>query len=301
MVSISPGSTVITTSSIETVTLNTEEVFDTKQNEGSLQVRYLHLKADRKSGDSIFIQSPDGYTMLIDAGMVDTGEQLDRYLDHLSVDQIDYVIATHPHHDHIGGYHTLLQSRKIDTLLMPELPHTTEVYSVFLNKMIEKNIRPTYVKEGDRFKLGENIDVEFLSPSEGELEKARKEKKLSTRDINNLSLVIKVTYQDHSFLFTSDIYQKQEKQLVHFKKELLDVDVLDAPHHGDSTSSSQAFINAVKPRYTIMSANIFQSDKVYERYLKSGSEVYATSIHGNILVVSDGETIRIIPEKKVKR
>lgn len=287
---------VVTASGTESFSIN--EVFNQEEHNGSLQIRYFHLEANEKSGDSILIESPDGHTMLIDAGMADTGEQLDRYLDQLAVDQIDYAIATHPHHDHIGGYHTILQSRKIQSLLMPDLPHTTDAYSIFLNKMIEHNIERTYVREGDRFSLGEDVEVEVISPSEEALKKARREKKLSTRDMNNLSMVLKVTYKDHSFLFTSDIYKEQEKRLVHLKEELLNVDVLDAPHHGDRTSSSQTFIEAIQPRYTIMSANIFQSRKVYQRYVKSGSEVYATSMHGNILVVSDGETLQVIPEKK---
>ncbi|WP_227939907.1 ComEC/Rec2 family competence protein [Alkalihalobacillus deserti] len=297
---ISPNLKAITTSGKKEVSIGRNELFNKEQHQGKLQIRYFHLEANEKSGDSILIKSPDGQTMLIDAGMVDTGDQLDRYLDQLSINKIDYAVATHPHHDHIGGYHTILQSRQIGLLLMPDLPHTTEVYSTLLNRMTERNIQPTYVKDGDRFRLGKNVEVEIISPSNGALEKAKKEKKLSTKDINNLSLVIKLTYNNHSFLFTSDIYKKQERKLVHLKEDLLDVDVLDAPHHGDSTSSLQAFINTVKPSYTMMSANIFQSKKVYERYLKSGSEVYATSMYGNILIVSDGEHLKIIPEK-IKR
>ena len=216
---------VIATSGAEMVALHTQEVFNIKQHEGSLQIRYLHLEADQKSGDAIFIRSPDGKNMLIDAGMVDTGKQLDRYLDQLSVEKIDYAIATHPHHDHIGGYHTVLQSREVGQMLMPNLPHRTEVYSTFLKKMADENIEPTYVKDGDRFKLGKDVEVEIISPSEGAIEKGRKGKKLATSDINDLSVVLKVSYQNHSFLFTSDIYKKQEKKLVHLKKDVLDVDV----------------------------------------------------------------------------
>jgi beta-lactamase superfamily II metal-dependent hydrolase len=287
-----------TTSAIESAPLRTEELFDTNLYHDQLQIRYFHLEADQKSGDSILIKSPEGKTMLIDAGIVETGKSLDRYLDLLEVDSIDYVIATHPHHDHIGGYHTILQSRKIGKLFMPDISHTTEVYSTFSKLIREKEINPVYVKDGDHFKLGNDVAIEIISPSKEALEKAKKEKKLTTRDINNLSLVLKITYKDHSFLFTSDLYKKQETKLINLKKDLLHVDVLDAPHHGDSTSSSQKFINAVSPRYTIISANIIQSNKVLDRYQTSEGEVYVTGMDGNILILSDGETIEVKTERE---
>ncbi|WP_332696789.1 ComEC/Rec2 family competence protein [Halalkalibacter lacteus] len=258
-----------------------------------LEIRYFYLEADQKSGDAILIESPDGKTMLIDAGMEKTGSQLDEYLKQLQIDQIDYVISTHPHHDHIGGFLTILDSREIGVLLMPDIQHSTKIYLDFKNMLMQKKINYKYVKEGDQFVLGEGVKVEVISPSKEALNKAEKAEDLSTADINNLSLVLKVTYQDNTFLFTGDLYKKQEKALVEAKKELLNVDLLDAPHHGDATSSSKQFINAVNPQYTIISANILQSKKIVERYKKSGSHVYATSKHKNILITSDGCEIHV--------
>ncbi|GAE37264.1 ComEC/Rec2 family competence protein [Halalkalibacter akibai] len=285
----------IQTTGSEIVTIRTNEVFNISDYTGKLQVRYFNLEADKKSGDAILIISPDGKTMLIDSGKIETGRALDHYLDQLGIDRIDYAIATHPHHDHIGGYQTILRTKTVANLFMPNLPHTTEAYASFLKIVEEKKIEPNYIKSGDSFFLGDDVKVEVLSPSEEALDQARKEKRLSTTDINNLSLVMKLTYQDNTFLFTGDIYKKQEKRLVHLQKDLA-ADVLDAPHHGDDTSSHQKFIQAVQPKYTLISANILQSQKVYQRYIESGSEVFATSIHGNILLVSDGTNIEIIPE-----
>jgi beta-lactamase superfamily II metal-dependent hydrolase len=283
---------------VETDRLRTAELFDESQHIGNLQIRYFDLEADSKSGDAILIQSPDGETMLIDAGMVATGQALDSYLIQLNVNKLDYAVATHPHHDHIGGYQTLIKSKQIDVLMMLDLPHTTETYKTFQNLLKENLINTQYVQAGDRLTLGSEVEVEILQPSFSALENARNEMELSTAEMNNLSLVIKVTYRNNSFLFTGDIYKKQEKKLIKQYKEQLDVDLLHAPHHGDSTSSSQAFINAVSPRYTMISANNLQSKRVYYRYQKSGSEVYATSRVGNILIVSDGENITITTEKE---
>ncbi|MFC0472430.1 ComEC/Rec2 family competence protein [Halalkalibacter kiskunsagensis] len=258
-----------------------------------LEIRYFYLEADKKSGDAILLESPDGKRMLIDAGMEQTGQQLDRYLKQMQIDQIDYVISTHPHHDHIGGFSTILDSLDIGVLLMPNIKHSTKTYVDFTNLLTKQKIPYQYVKEGDRFTLGEDVEVEVISPSEEDLDSAAKEKHLSTADINNLSLVLKVTYCDNTFLFTGDLYKKQEKQLVAAKKELLNVDLLDAPHHGDSTSSSRQFINAVNPKYTIISANILQSKRVMKRYEQSGSHVYTTSKHQTIVITSDGKEIHV--------
>jgi beta-lactamase superfamily II metal-dependent hydrolase len=225
--------------------------------------------------------------------MEKTGAQLDEYLNQLHIDQIDYVVSTHPHHDHIGGFSTILNSVEIGVLLMPDIQHLTKTYTDFQNLLTQKKIAYQYVNEGDQFSLGEDVLVEVISPSSEALNEAAKEKHLSTAAINNLSLVLKVTYQDNTFLFTGDLYKKQEKALVDAKKEILNVDLLDAPHHGDTTSSSKQFINAVSPKYTIISANILQSKRVMKRYKQSGSQVYATSKHKNIVITSDGKEIQV--------
>ncbi|MFC0472429.1 ComEC/Rec2 family competence protein [Halalkalibacter kiskunsagensis] len=282
---------------VETDPSRTAELFDETKHMGMLQIRYLDLKADTKSGDAILLQSPDGEAMLIDAGMVATGQELDNYLNQLNIEKLDYAVATHPHHDHIGGYHTLFHSKQIGVLLMPDLPHTTQTYKTFIDLSNKKKIKTQYVQANDTFMLGDEVEVEIVSPSFTALGKARNKRNLSTAEVNNLSLVIKVTYRNNTFLFTGDIYKKQEKELIKQTKDKLDVDLLHAPHHGDSTSSSQAFINAVSPKYTMISANILQSIRVYNRYQKSGSEVIATSRAENVLILSDGESITIMTEK----
>ncbi|WP_161784701.1 ComEC/Rec2 family competence protein [Halalkalibacter okhensis] len=276
--------------------VNHKEIFDETLHKGALQIRYFDLEADTKSGDAILIESPDGKRMLIDAGIVDTGEKLDHYLDQLNVNHLDIAVATHPHHDHIGGYHTLLKSKQIDLFIRPNLEHHTETYQVFRNLLREQAITEQFVAAEDRFTLGDHVEVEILGPSEEELIHAYESGKLSTAKMNDRSLVLKVTYLNHTFLFTGDIYKKKERELIKLYGDKLDVDVLHAPHHGDRTSSSQAFIDTVKPQHTIISANILQSKKVYNRYVKSGSNVYATSKNGTILLVSDGEDLTVLSE-----
>lgn len=281
---------------VENPIRRTEAIFSRDQEEGSLTIRFFELEAEEKSGDAIFLTSPDGKTMLIDSGTVLTGPKVDEYLQKLGVDTIDYAIATHPHHDHIGGYHTLLRSKQINHMYMANIPHETETNTTFMQLIEQNGIDYEFLEDGDRFSFGDEIEVAVFNPPAGTGPDTLPEE-LSTTRINNLSLVLKLTYKDTSFLFTGDIYKSHEAILVEEKGELLQADLMDAPHHGDSTSSSSALIEAVNPTYTVFSANIFQSKRVYDRYRDHGSEVYVTGVDGHILVISDGKEIQVITER----
>lgn len=279
-----------------TSTNRIDQIFDTSAYEGKLTIRYFNLEADEKSGDAIYIESPDGKNMLIDAGIELVGPKLAEFLQELEVEHIDYGIATHPHHDHIGGYLSLLYTHDVGQLLTANVPHITNTYQRFMEVIEDRKVDLQYVEDGDTFMLGKDVKVEIMNPEQG-THPDRLPDQLSTEDINNLSLVVKLTYRNRSFLFTGDIYKEREYELVERYGERLNADMLDAPHHGDSTSSAPLFLQTVRPQYTVISANIFQSKPVYDRYRKYGSEVYVTGVDGHILLVSDGDTIEMITQK----
>lgn len=264
--------------------------------EGLLRVRFFNLKAEEKSGSSILIQTPDEVTILIDAGTDKTGSQLKKYLDQLHIDRIDYAIATHPHHDHIGGYLTILKTKQIGKILMTKVPNRTRIYNKLKRLIKKQKLDVTFLEEGDQLPLGDQINLEVLHPKRG-TNSQKFLKNLSTPAINNLSLVLKLTYRERSFLFTGDLYKAGELELIKRYGNQLDVDVLEAPHHGDSTSSSRIFIKRVSPKITLMNANILQSKQVYERYLAFGSKVYSTGLDGTILIVTDGSILKVVTEK----
>src|SRR5699024_9699418 len=132
----------------------------------------------------------DGFTMLIDSGKVSTGDQLNRYLDELGIEEIDLAVATHPHHDHIGGYHTILQTKKIKKMIMPNIPHDTPILDVFNDLIEKKQIKTEIVEEGNIFKLGAELEFEVLNPPKGTHPDQFPEQ-LTTAEINDLSLVLK--------------------------------------------------------------------------------------------------------------
>jgi competence protein ComEC len=261
-----------------------------------LTVRYFDLPSDEKSGDAIFIRTPDGVTMMIDAGIPETGPYVDQYLDKLGIERLDYAVLTHPHYDHIGGFTTLLHTKEIGQIFTSVVPYNTNTYETVESLIEEKQIPREYLEEGDEWMLGSDVRVQVLNPPKGTTPESLPET-IATPVINNHSIVLKLTYKDTSFLFPADIYKAAEAELVEKYGELLDADFLHAPHHGDETSNSGKFIDAVSPEIAVFSTNIFQSLRVEERYRDRGIEVYIPQLHGNILITSDGSELNVITEK----
>ena len=278
--------------------VRTAQVFDTEAYKGKLTIRYFYLDGENLAGDSFLIVSPEGKTMLIDAGVPEAGAQVVDYLRKLNIGKLDYALNTHPHIDHIGGFAAVAKEIDIGTFYMENLPYPKS--SAYTNAMAEldaKKVPKKTLQEGDAFMLGEQVRFEVLNPPEEALPDAVKT--FSAQEINDYSMVLKMTYGDRTFLFTADVYKRREIELAGSGlRDKLKSDMMDAPHHGnESTSSSTAFIEAVSPRIVIMSQNIFQSPNLKERLEKNGTEVYSTGLHGNILLHSDGRTIEVLTEK----
>lgn len=116
----------------------TEKVFAIDDYEGKLATYFFHLEGDEKTGESIFIKTPKGQTILIDAGVPDSGPTVDEYLDKLGIDKIDYVMPSHPHFDHIGGLLTVFESKEIGKVIETDMPHDTQTYKDYKEIMEEK-------------------------------------------------------------------------------------------------------------------------------------------------------------------
>jgi len=272
-----------------------EDVLNPDKFNDQLTIRYFYLPSDEeKSGDAALIRTPDGVTMMVDAGVPKTGPYVDQYLDKLGIDKIDVAVMTHPHYDHIGGYTTLMHTKEIGKAYTTRVPHDTATYRTVESLIQEKNIPREYLEDGHEFMLGEHVKVQVLNPPKGTTD----EPLTATSHINNTSFVLKMTYKDKTFLFTGDLYKAGESDVLERHAEFLDADFMDAPHHGDTTSNSSAFIDAVSPDVVVFSTNIFQSLRVEERYKSKGADVYVTGLNGNILITSDGTDLNVITEKE---
>ncbi|WP_282940664.1 MBL fold metallo-hydrolase [Paenibacillus sp. RC67] len=282
--------------------LRTDEVFDASLYKGMLTVRYLYLDGEVLMGDSIVIQSPDGKTMLIDAGVNDAGHQVVKYLTKLGINSIDIALNTHPHSDHIGGFASVVNGKEVKAFYMENFPYTnSSYYRRTMEAVNAKKIPVTFLEEGSNFQLGSDVSIEVLSPPKGVLPDAIKS--YSAAEINDFALVFKLTYKDTSFLFTADIYKHRELELIGSSAEpKLKSDMMHAPHHGnESTSSSDIFLKTVSPKISVLSQNLFVSPNLMERYKKKGITAYSTGMHGNVLITSDGKTLNVVTEREGKR
>ncbi|MDQ0344379.1 beta-lactamase superfamily II metal-dependent hydrolase [Lederbergia wuyishanensis] len=243
---------------------------------------------DVGQGDATFIQTPQGENILIDAGNRAKGHDVVAYLKKQNVKTINYLIATHPDADHIGGLDEVINAFKIVNIYAPKVSHTTQAYKDFLNAVKKKNYKITTAKSGVKLPVKDkSVTASFLAPV----------KDYSTSDLNNWSAVLHVKYNKNTFLFTGDIESKGEKDLIS-KKLLSKVDVLKISHHGAKEASTSEFLNIVKPKYAMISVgkgNQYKhpTPETLKRLSAIKANIYRTDVSGTITATSDGNTIKI--------
>ncbi len=243
-----------------------------------------------KWGDSCLVVFPTGELMLIDAGMPDYAPILIRNLERLGVKRIDYLLISHPHEDHTGGINVpggIPDHFEIGT----EFDNGTYNYNWSDPHMLEKTmashgIPREVISEGWTMDIGD-VHLQVISPSPDVVGTTLD----TTEKVNNASILLRMDYGDFSALFTGDIYQRKEGELVRDKAELLDVDLLKMPHHGEQTSNTRDFAAAVSPKLAVATGRIFVQDYLYKSYTRTGARVRFDMLDGYILVRSDGKTM----------
>ncbi|KMY28160.1 competence protein [Lysinibacillus xylanilyticus] len=255
-----------------TETLNEEKVSVTAGHE--MRVHFI----DVGQGDSIFIESPNGKTMLVDGGVKGAGQNVVSYLKELGVKKLDIVVATHPDADHIGGLIPVLNSIDIGQFYDSGKVHTSQTFEEMLTLIDTKNIPYNVPKTGDSIAFDDEINVKVLNANE------------NATDNNDASIVLKIAYGNVSFLLTADAGVALEKEMM---QDDVKATILKAGHHGSNTSSSAEFIQAVHPEVTILSygeGNKYGHPhaEVVERLQAIGSKIYATAEAGTVIVSTDG-------------
>lgn len=252
-------------------------------NNDLLKVHYL----DVGQGDSIFIELPNNETMLIDAAESYQSENIINYLKNLNYQKIDYVIGTHPHTDHIGGLKDIINTFEIGKIYMPKVVSTTKTYESLLMTIKDKNLKINTAKAGTSIIDIDTLKINILAPNNS-----------TYTELNNYSVVTKITYGSTKFLFMGDAEKLSENEI----KENVTADVIKIGHHGSNTSSSIDFIKKVNAKYGIISVGLnnkynLPKEETITNWENSGTKIYLTSINGTITAISDGTNIKIESEK----
>ena len=239
---------------------------------------------DVGQADSILIRNQDK-TMLIDAGTNEAGETVVTYLQNLGITQIDYLIGTHPHEDHIGGLDDVINHFNIGQIYMPKIETTTKTFEDVLDAIENKNLTVTSPNKGDKIEIGQAVGTFMTDPI------------LDKDNLNLSSLVLRLEFGNNSFLFMGDAEEENEEKISWPK-----TDVLKVGHHGSNTSSSETFLTQVQPQYSIIMVGKDNSynlptQATIEKLNTIGSKIYRTDENGTIQINSDGNTIEVKTSK----
>lgn len=232
-----------------------------------------------------FYDAEDEFHILYDTGDW-KGNEVVPYLETLDIDQLDLVIISHPHADHIGQLKEVIENFSIGELWMTGNETNTNLFETTLETIMNYDIPFVEPEAGEVLTIGP-LTIEVLHPTSSQL----------TGDLNRDSLSARFTYGDVSFMFTGDGDHKTEADIMkHFKE--IDAHVLHLGHHGSNTSSSEAFLNRVSPQYAIYSAGIDNKyghphDEVIDLLQKNSITTFGTDKDGSIVLTTDGQDIHI--------
>ena len=242
---------------------------------------------DVGQADSIFVQSA-GVNMLIDAGTNNMGNTVVQNLKDLGITKIDYLVGTHPHEDHIGGMDDVINNFEIGTIYMPKVQTNTKTFEDVLDAISNKGLTITTPEVGYVFEVG-NTKCEVMCAGTGTTEE--------NSNLNLSSIVIRMVYGEESFLFMGDAEEKNESS-----RQWPQTTVLKVGHHGSDTSSSESFLNQVKPEISVISVGINNTyghpkKTTLDKLNALETSIYRTDQNGTITITCDGTNCVVTTEK----
>ncbi len=277
--------------------------------EGELRIHFV----DVGQGDSIIIQFPDKTNMIIDGGTEDSKENLLKYINSLNIKTFDYLVLTHPDNDHCGSLDEVVKMTKVKRAFIPYYTNTTaftDSYMSFYDELLKEREEGAVVSYSQRYEYitSQSNEFEFyftfisphklpVSPEYKNLNEDANEKAT-----NNSSAVTYLQYKDKRILFTGDATSEIESDLLlelqlddeifsipdsSYLVNLKDIDLLKVSHHGSNSSSSEEFLQYIRPKNSVISvgANLYghPSENVLNRLSEVGSKIYRTDVQGSII------------------
>lgn len=226
----------------------------------------------------------DNKTMLIDGGNPGDSSLIAAYLKKHNVNHLDYIICTHAHDDHVGGLPGALSVATAGAVYAPKTENDIKAYRNFKSKVAEQGLSITNPSPGDSFQFGSS-KVLFLGPIHE-----------NVSDLNDTSIILKITYGETSFLFTGDA-ERDEEQSVLSKNYDLSATVLKVGHHGSGDSTTYPFLREIMPEYAIISVGEnnygHPTEETLSRLRDADVKVFRTDMQGDIIASSNGKTVNI--------
>ena len=229
-------------------------------------------------------------TVMIDGGNTGTSWDVLDYLQRFGVEQIDLMVSTHPHGDHLGGLPTVLNNIPTDEIWCADSTYDTALYKNFTQLVAQKDFHISHPEPGTIFQES-GLTITVLGPVNSAD---------TYSDLNDTSLVLMVQYGQRKFLFTGDMEAYAEAELLSAQFGLK-ADVLKVGHHGSYSSTSQAFLDKVDPDYGIISCGRNNEyghphDAPMHRLERAEVELYRTDLMGSVILVTDGNEMAFFLE-----
>lgn len=246
---------------------------------------------DVGQGDATLIEC-EGEYMLIDGGYPEYGDVVVERLKTEGVKRLKYLVATHAHADHVGGLSEVMEAFMIDHVLAPVTSDAENIsFQIFAENVAANGLRIEVPTAGDTFTLG-GANISLLGPLSDPS---------SVEDVNNTSLVMKLTYKDVSFLFQGDASYDEEQEILNSGADLK-VDVLKVGHHGSSSSTGYQWLYFIEPTYGVISCGEKNEywhphEKVLSRLRDAEVTLFRTDLQGTIVCISDGKEIEFRTDK----
>lgn len=261
-----------------------------------LQVHVLNVG----QGDSILIIAPGGKSVLVDAGQPGSGRVVLDAMKRYNVQQIDLMVATHAHADHIGGADEVLRRTKVSTVLDSRVPNTTKNYEDFLEAVGESGAKYVAASPGQKFDLGAGATLTVLAPIQPFFTK--KQLRSGANEPNANSVVARLDYGDFSILLTGDAEAETEERLMASGANIR-ARVLKVGHHGSRYASSEKFLRQGGFEAAIISDGAenhygHPSQDALDRFRLRGVKLHRTDLEGEITIVSRGQGYEIRSERQ---